>query len=222
MTNIRKGNNMTYTIPPINTKGIFVFHPPYADDATINKKEYEVIEIRKIKALHDDGLDPLNSIYLKVGMTKEDFVDDLNNDVPILTLSIDGEQYLYVPADRIKETPAVIGYTATERLVTLSLGLVPDNINLDLMYKNIATLVNDTISVKPDLTEHPGGPTVLMSNEDYDKYTKMMSAQARSNNKSWRVRYEEMEQLYKLQKVKVAEIEKILQRFMSANQKPKP
>nr|DAP53837.1 MAG TPA: hypothetical protein [Caudoviricetes sp.] len=213
---------MTYTIPPVNTKGIFVFHPPYADDATINKKEYEVIEIRKIKALHDDGLDPLNSIYLKVGMTKEDFVEDLNNDVPILTLSIDGEQYLYVPADRIKETPAVIGYTATERLVTLSLGLVPDNINLDLMYKNIATLVNDTISVKPDLTEHPGGPTVLMSNEDYDKYTKMMSAQARSNNKSWRVRYEEMEQLYKIQKVKVAEIEKILQRFMSANQKPKP
>ena len=212
---------MTYTIPPINTKGIFVFHPPYADDATINKKEYEVIEIRKIKALHDDGLDPLNSIYLKVGMTKEDFVEDLNNDVPILTLSIDGEQYLYVPADRIKEIPAVIGYTATERLVTLSLGLVPDNINLDLMYKNIATLVNDTISVKPDLTEHPGGPTVLMSNEDYEKYTKMMSAQARSNNKSWRVRYEEMEQLYKLQKVKVAEIEKILQRFMSANQKPK-
>ena len=61
-----------------------------------------------------------------------------------------------------------------------------------------------------------------MSNEDYEKYTKMMSAQARSNNKSWRVRYEEMEQLYKLQKVKVAEIEKILQRFMSANQKPKP
>ena len=208
---------MTYTIPPINTKGIFVFHPPYADDASINKKEYEVIEIRKIKALH-----PLDSIYLKVGMTKEDFIEDLNTDVPIVTLSIDGEQYLYVPADRIKETPAVIGYTATERLVTLSLGLVPDNINLDLMYKNIATLVNDTISVKPDLTEHPGGPTVLMSNEDYDKYTKMMSAQARSNNKSWRVRYEEMEQLYKIQKVKVAEIEKILQRFMSANQKPKP
>lgn len=213
---------MTYIIPPINTKGVFIFHPPYADDANINKKEYEVIEIRKIKALHDDGLDPLNSIYLKAGLTKEDFIEDLNTDVPIVTLSADGDQYLYIPADRIKETPAIIGHTATERLVTLSLGLMPDDINLEMLYENIAIMVNDTISVKPDLTEHPGGPTVLMSDEDYNKYIKMMSAQARSNNKSWRVRYEEMEQLYKLQKVKVAEIEKILQRFMSTNQKPKP
>ena len=213
---------MTYIIPPINTKGIFIFHPPYADDTNINKKEYEVIEIRKIKALHDDGLDPLNSIYIKAGLTKEDFIEDLNNDVPIVTLSADGDQYLYIPADRIKETPAIIGHTATERLVTLSLGLVPDDINLEILYENIAIMVNDTISVKPDLTEHPGGPTVLMSDEDYNKYIKMMSSQARSNNKSWRVRYEEMEQLYKLQKVKVAEIEKILQRFMSTNQKPKP
>lgn len=213
---------MTYIIPPINTKGVFIFHPPYADDTNINKKEYEVIEIRKIKALHDDGLDPLNSIYLKAGLTKEDFIEDLNTDVPIVTLSADGDQYLYIPADRIKETPAIIGHTATERLVTLSLGLVPDDINLEMLYENIAIMVNDTISVKPDLTEHPGGPTVLMSDEDYNKYIKMMSSQARSNNKSWRVRYEEMEQLYKLQKVKVIEIEKILQRFMSTNQKPKP
>jgi hypothetical protein len=213
---------MTYIIPPINTKGVFIFHPPYADDTNINKKEYEVIEIRKIKALHDDGLDPLNSIYIKAGLTKEDFIEDLNNDVPIVTLSADGDQYLYIPADRIKEMPAIIGHTATERLVTLSLGLMPDDINLEMLYENIAIMVNDTISVKPDLTEHPGGPTVLMSDEDYNKYIKMMSAQARSNNKSWRVRYEEMEQLYKLQKVKVAEIEKILQSFMSANQKPKP
>ena len=213
---------MTYIIPPINTKGVFIFHPPYADDTNINKKEYEVIEIRKIKALHDDGLDPLNSIYIKAGLTKEDFIEDLNTDVPIVTLSADGDQYLYIPADRIKETPAIIGHTATERLVTLSLGLVPDDINLEMLYENIAIMVNDTISVKPDLTEHPGGPTVLMSDEDYNKYIKMMSSQARSNNKSWRVRYEEMEQLYKLQKVKVAEIEKILQSFMSANQKPKP
>jgi len=213
---------MTYIIPPINTKGVFIFHPPYADDTNINKKEYEVIEIRKIKALHDDGLDPLNSIYIKAGLTKEDFIEDLNNDVPIVTLSADGDQYLYIPADRIKEMPAIIGHTATERLVTLSLGLMPDDINLEMLYENIAIMVNDTISVKPDLTEHPGGPTVLMSDEDYNKYIKMMSSQARSNNKSWRVRYEEMEQLYKLQKVKVAEIEKILQSFMSANQKPKP
>lgn len=213
---------MTYIIPPINTKGVFIFHPPYADDTNINKKEYEVIEIRKIKALHDDGLDPLNSIYIKAGLTKEDFIEDLNNDVPIVTLSADGDQYLYIPADRIKEMPAIIGHTATERLVTLSLGLMPDDINLEMLYENIAIMVNDTISVKPDLTEHPGGPTVLMSDEDYNKYIKMMSSQARSNNKSWRVRYEEMEQLYKLQKVKVAEIEKILQRFMSTNQKPKP
>ena len=63
---------MKYTVPPINTRGVFIFHAPYADDPDINKKEYEVVEIRKIKSFHDDGLDPLNNIYIKHGLTKDD------------------------------------------------------------------------------------------------------------------------------------------------------
>ena len=117
--------------------------------------------------------------------------------------------------------PAIIGYTATERLITLSLGLVPDNINLDTLYENIATMVHDTISIKPDMTEQPGGPTVLISDTDYNNYKKMMSNQARSYNKSWRVLYEEQSVRYRTLEIKLEQVEKILQRFMSANQKPK-
>lgn len=211
---------MNYLLPPINTKGVFIFHPPYGDDLDINKKEYEVVEIRKLKALYDDGLDPLNSIYIKNGLTKEDFADDLEKEVPIVTLAMDNERYIYVPADKIKEIPAIVGYTATERLLTLSLGLVPDNINLDLLYENIAMLVHDTISIKPDVTEHPGGPTVLMSDTDFENYKRMMASQPRSNNKSWRVLYEEAMVRYKQLEVKTAEIEKILQKFMSGQAKP--
>ena len=141
--------------------------------------------------------------------------------MPIITLAIDDQQFLYVPADRIKEMPAIIGYTATERLITLSLGLVPDNINLDTLYENIATMVHDTISIKPDMTEQPGGPTVLISDTDYNNYNKMMANQARSYNKSWRVLYEEQSVRYRTLEIKLEQVEKILQRFMSANQKPK-
>ena len=141
--------------------------------------------------------------------------------MPIITLAIDDQQFLYVPADRIKEMPAIIGYTATERLITLSLGLVPDNINLDTLYENIATMVHDTISIKPDMTEQPGGPTVLISDTDYNNYKKMMANQARSYNKSWRVLYEEQSVRYRTLEIKLEQVEKILQRFMSANQKPK-
>lgn len=212
---------MKYTVPPISTRGVFIFHAPYADDPDINKKEYEVVEIRKIKSFHDDGLDPLNNIYIKHGLTKDDFIEDLEGDVPIITLAVDDQQFLYVPADRIKEMPAIIGYTATERLITLSLGLVPDNINLDTLYENIATMVHDTISIKPDMTEQPGGPTVLISDTDYNNYKKMMANQARSYNKSWRVLYEEQSVRYRTLEIKLEQVEKILQRFMSVNQKPK-
>ena len=205
---------MKYTVPPINTRGVFIFNAPYADDPDINKKEYEVVEIRKIKSFHDDGLDPLNNIYIKHGLTKDDFIEDLEGDVPIITLAVDDQQFLYVPADRIKEMPAIIGYTATERLITLSLGLVPDNINLDTLYENIATMVHDTISIKPDMTEQPGGPTVLISDTDYNNYKKMMANQARSYNKSWRVLYEEQSVRYRTLEIKLEQVEKILQRFM--------
>lgn len=198
-----------YYIPPVGTKGVFIFYPPF-DKPDIDKQEYEVVEIRKIKTLVDSGEDPFKTIYDMNGLEQTDYVKDLENEVPVITLTQDDETYLYVPASRIKSIPSVTGRLATERIISFGLGLMPDDIDLRVMYDNIAVLIEDTIGVRPEVIETPGGPTIVMPDPEYDRYIRLMKSKERSANKSWRLRYlEEIERNKKIKTEKAA-IEKII------------
>lgn len=193
---------------PIGLKAVFIFLPPYDDK--YSNMEYEVVEVRKLKAIVDDEGYPFENIYEPMQMTKDEYIEDLNNDVPIVTLTQDNETYLYIPMDKIKEIPPIVGRTATERLITFSLGLVPDDINITPLVDNIRMMVNDTMNIQPEVISTPGGPTVLMTEEDYERYVRTMRAQQRSYNKSYRVLYqEEVERNRKILEEK-EEIEKFI------------
>lgn len=198
-----------YYIPPVGIRGTFHFHPPF-DKPELDKKEYEVVEIRKIKNLVDNGENPFKSIYELMELTEEDYKKDIQEEVPIITLTQDDDTYLYVPASKIKKIPAVIGRPATERLITFGLGLLPDDIDLRVMYDNIVTMIEDTIGVRPEVLENPGGPTIIIPEEEYKKYLVKMQSKTKSMNKSWRLRYiEEVERNKALKQEKEA-IEKII------------
>lgn len=193
---------------PIGLKAVFIFLPPYDDK--YSHMEYEVVEVRKLKAIVDDEGYPFENIYEPMLLTKDDYIEDLNNDVPIVTLTQDNETYLYVPMDRIKEIPPIVGRTATELLITFSLGVVPDDIDMSPLIDNIRTMVKDTVNIEPEIISLPGGPTVLISEEDYERYVRTMKAQQRSYNKSYRVLYqEEVERNRKILEEK-EEIEKFI------------
>ena len=190
---------------PIGLKAVFTFLPPY--DEKYSNKEYEVAEIRKLKAIVDNEGYPYENIYELFGMSKDDYIEDLNNDVPIVSLTQDNETYLYVPIDRIKDIPPFIGRTATELLITFSLGLVPDDVNITPMVDNIRMMINDTLNIQPEVIAIPGGPTVLMTDEDYNRFVSMMKGKQRSYNKSYRVLYLEEVERNRLMKEEKAEIE---------------
>lgn len=184
---------MSYLLPVIGSKGVFEFLPPFDSPALgYNNKEYEVVEIRMIKAIYDAGEDPQNNIYLAHDIQADEFLEDLKNNVPIVTLTYDDVNYLYVPANRLKIIPNIIGKPATERILSFSLGLVPDDINLLPLYENIATIIEDTLSIKPEVRELPGSATILISEEKYQQYKTMMGSKARSYNKSFRYMYYEL------------------------------
>lgn len=184
---------MDYLLPVIGSKGVFEFLPPF-DSPTLgyNNKEYEVVEIRMIKAIYDAGEDPQNNIYLIHELQEDVFLEDLRNNVPIVTLTYDDVNYLYVPANRLKIVPNIIGKPATERIISFTLGLVPDDINLLPLYENIATMIEDTLSIKPEIRELPGSATILISEDKYKQYKTMMSSKSRSYNKSYRYLYHEL------------------------------
>lgn len=198
-----------YYIPPVGTRGLFHFHPPF-DRPELDKLEYEVVEIRKIKNLVDNEEDPFKSIYELMSLTEDDYKKDIEEEVPIITLTRDDDTYLYVPASRIKNIPPVIGRPATERLITFGLGLLPDDIDLRVMYDNIVTMIEDTIGVRPEVLENPGGPTIILPEDEYRRYLTKMQSKTKSMNKSWRLRYiEEVERNKALKQEKEA-IEQIV------------
>lgn len=198
---------------PIGLKAVFTFLPPF--DEKYSNKEYEVAEIRKLKAIVDSEGFPFENIYQPLAMTKDDYVDDLNENIPIVTLTQDNETYLYVPMDRIKEIPPFVGRTATELLITFSLGVVPDDVNITPLVDNIRMMVNDTLNLQPEVIATPGGPTVLMSDEDYERYIRMMKGKQRSYNKSFRVMYLEEVERNRVMREEKEEIERFVGDILS-------
>lgn len=209
---------MDIIIPRINSKGVFVFNPPF-DKPELNNKEYEVTEIRTMKSLYDSGEDPFKLVYEPNGISLDKFAEDLKKDIPVITLADASENYLYVPANYIREMPPLQGYPATERLITFSLGVVPDDIDLTPLLDNIKTIINDTLSILPSCSETPGSETILMTETDYKKYLDMMKSQSRSENKSYRIRYLEEVEANRLLRLKLQEINKALVDIISKKKK---
>ena len=112
--------------------------------------------------------------------------------------------------DRIKEIPPFVGRTATELLITFSLGVVPDDVNITPLVDNIRMMVNDTLNLQPEVIATPGGPTVLMSDEDYERYIRMMKGKQRSYNKSFRVMYLEEVERNRIMREEKEEIERFV------------
>lgn len=127
-------------IPPINLKGVFKLSAPY-DTVVTNNEVLTVIGIRSLSEL--STLDPLNTIYIAYGMSQEDMDADDADNVPIIVLETSANDKIYIPADRIAETPRVDGVIYNERTIVIPLGPLPVDLNVDSLLGDIEAVVKD-------------------------------------------------------------------------------
>jgi len=133
-------------IPSVGAKGKFKFGTPY-DKLTNAEQVYTVVSVDSIPNLVNSGKDPLVNIYRLVGRTDNDYNNDLNNKIVIITFSTGGKETFSIPANKILSTPILDGHIYRQTQLVVPLGLMPIIEDYKPILKDLKNLMWDRLGV---------------------------------------------------------------------------
>ena len=131
---------MSLLIPPINLKGTFKLKEPLK--SIINETSiYTVDKVVSISSLLEDIIDVETLIFTDQGLTTDDYIYCLKNNIPIVTLKSEGAALFDIPGNYFSYVPQITGKMFINKAIMINLGYIPTD--LDIGY--IVTEVNDYI-----------------------------------------------------------------------------
>ena len=139
-------NKIEGLVPDIGTKGKYILIDPWTtDDSTIYSCE-RISSIVDFKLTNK--VDVLKEIYLDNGLTKEDYIYAVKNNIKIVTLKTDKRIQINIPDNYIKKMPDMgfVGYR--QYIISLNLKLLPDNIDLTSTIEELVSVVSKTLNVE--------------------------------------------------------------------------
>lgn len=154
---------------PIGISGLFTFLEPYNTD-TFQSVKYTVVGIRTLDELRLDEVDPLNNIYIRMGMTEDDYKDDIKNDIPMIVLKSNGDKLTYIPLDRISKLPSTSGVAYQRKLISIDLGMLPDNYILTDLMSDLKDTCMQAIPIEPDVTLNNMGDICYKTDEEHNSF----------------------------------------------------
>lgn len=192
-------------IPPINSKGLFSFAEPFASVIPKNQ-EYKVTSVRSLTEMYNSAEQPYETIYKIVGLTEANFADDVANNISIVVFASNGNEYFYVPSNRILSMPDISGIKYQEVILAVSLGAMPINYNLDLIKSNIVSEVYNTIGTQSNVKSVPSSAVILVTSDENAKFNALL-ANRKTVIKSWETQYLELKAIYDDLTIKHAALE---------------
>jgi len=195
-------------IPPINSKGKFKLAPPF-DNILSDMAEYSVTGIRNLNEIMAD--DPLKNIYEPAGLTEDDLKEDIANNIPIVVLLSSGNEYTYIPADRILSMPTISGLKHQERMLAINVGLLPVNYDLNMLKQNIDEMIYDTIGVETKTEEVLTSAVVLLDDTKTEQLKRLRNNKIKIK-KSFRTRYYETLALLRKRNSLIENLEKYIKK----------
>jgi len=194
-------------VPTINTKGIFAFSAPY-DLLISGAQQLTVVSIRSIPELQTSGENPLDNIYIPAGETEAVLLADIASNTPIVTLLTEGNEYIYVPANKLISDAKLTGVQYVEKVLIVRLGYLPSDTNLGVVTSLVNDAVYNSIGVTPDITPTDSSATIRLSE------TKHATLDATRNgiktvDKSFETQYNELLDLYNKQRILIDNINQV-------------
>lgn len=153
-------------LPDIGSVGLFTLKTPY-DTLIKPNVPYRCKSLRLLSECIADGLDPFSFYYESMGLSKEDFNLDLENDESIVSLQTDNGEWLYIPSSYILKFPNMNGVVYRALMMGISLGALPDTMKLDALKTSISNLVQDTIGITPTIKEIVVSVPAIVSEADH-------------------------------------------------------
>lgn len=183
-----------FIVPPLGAKGRFKFVEPFNKEQYQNE-ELRVSAIRTFKELKDSSIDVYELIYQPVGLTENDLLKDMENNIPIVVLESQAGKYLNIPANKIKSLPDISGIKYQQRMLVANLGLLPLDFNIDTLYKIIKDDVYDVTGIQTEVKDIKSSGIVIIDEIKDKEYMKLLDNK-RTVNLSYRTRYYKLKDAY--------------------------
>jgi hypothetical protein len=151
--------------PPVSASGIFALATPF-EALLIPGVSYTCIAVRKFADIQKLGIDPYSLYYLPNGLTEADYTRDAQAGECIVTLRSNGGSFLYVPTSYILSYPNMGGIPYTAIVLGISLGAIPNYVDLSAVKTKIANIVQDTFGIIPQIQQAAISETKNMSITD--------------------------------------------------------
>lgn len=141
-------------IPSIHARGRFTLKRPFHAKPDVI---YEVTAIRELSDIEQQGIDVYETFYEQFGIIDGvelegkvfNFQQEVENKPFIITLEGTDRTIIYVPSTFIIKFPEVNEQLVYSRMViALDIGLLPDDVDLELPVKEIAELAQARIGTK--------------------------------------------------------------------------
>ena len=141
-------------LPVIGSSGTYELLPPF-DTVILPEEIYTCKAIRNISEYVSYNQDPKKLVYDYYGLSENDYENDIQEDMEIVSLQNNKGVWIYVPARYIIKYPEVDGVPFHQMSVVCKLPAIEVSKNLDFLKTEISNLIKDTLGVEPsvDLVE---------------------------------------------------------------------
>ena len=192
---------MEALIPPVGLEGTFLLKEPL--DTLLNSNiVYKVYAIESIKKQEADGIVVKDIIYDRQGLLEADYEYDLENDIPIVTLITEAEQFFYIPARFIANMPEATGVYYKQKAIVLNVGFIKDDLDIDFVAEEASDLVRTLLGVEVDTVIQELSGNLLVSYEENDANEKIRLGNIK-NKTTCRAKLETYKNLLEDYKIKV-------------------
>lgn len=196
-------------IPAIGDSGSFTFSPPY-DTYSAQNQLYTCQGMRTLTDYLANNEDPYNNIYVKYGLTEQDYTQDKTANMQIVTLQNSVGGWLYIPARFILSYPKNDGIVYHGKALVIDLGMMTIDKDTTTLQSQVSDLVFDSIGIRPEVYEAENRMSVLVPTDEHEALET-----ARQNNVtvslSYRGQVEMWKDRYLTTLTKVQELEAFIQ-----------
>lgn len=153
--------------PQQGQSGQFKLMSPYDFLLTPNTV-YVCQSVRSINDYIAQGESVFDKFYGPVGVTTDQYQQDVADNVCIVGLQAGTGEWVYVPHSFIEAAPSDNGVKYIPVVLGVSLGPVPDQVNLEPIIQQCKALVESTFGIVPDVKGVLVGSPKWFTNEEHE------------------------------------------------------
>lgn len=137
----------SYIVPYVGSSGTFTLASPF-DKVIIADEIYTCRSIRKLSEYIANNETPLTDVYQNNGLTEDDYVKDLSEDMSIVGLQSGPGNWIYVPVKYILSYPNTSGVAYIQRAISVTLPPMDERTDTVALANEIASLIRGTLGVE--------------------------------------------------------------------------